>query len=41
VPFAWQQPFGQDAAVPTHLPVASQDWPAAQAAHAPPWLPHA
>ena len=41
VPFVWQQPFGHEAGVQTHFPVASQVWLAAQAAHAPPWLPHA
>ena len=41
VPFAWQQPPGQDAGVQAHLPVASQVCPPAQAAQATPWLPHA
>jgi hypothetical protein len=40
VPFDWQQPFGQDADVQAHLPVASQVCPAAHAAHAPPAVPH-
>ena len=39
-PFVWQQPFGQEAGVQAHLPVASQVWPDAQAAQAPPPLPH-
>lgn len=41
VPFDWQQPFGHEAGVQTHLPVASQVWPAAHAVQAPPWVPHA
>jgi hypothetical protein len=40
VPFAWQQPLGQEAGVQAHFPVASQVWPVAQAAQAPPALPH-
>jgi len=41
LPFVWQQPFGHDAGVQTHLPVASQVCPVAQAAQALPWLPQA
>jgi hypothetical protein len=41
VPFAWQQPFAQEADVQAHLPVVSQVWPAAQGAHAAPALPQA
>ena len=41
VPFDWQQPFGQDAGVQAHLPVASQVCPAARRCTRRPWLPHA
>ena len=40
MPFAWQQPLGQEAGVQAHFPVASQVWPVAQAAQTPPALPH-
>jgi hypothetical protein len=35
-----QQPLGHDVGLQTHLPVASQVWPAAHAAQAAPAVPH-